>query len=425
MKNYWFIKLLFLSTLFISEISFGQGKWWQREIPTPSANQMINPDYNSIRRELEVSLDEKNDLIKRYGHQKLSREQQMQYDYLLFLIDSKMTRLEEELKGTSMYIENPNFNNSNTNIQTTNQENNQNVITDRSYSNSNPNNNSNASSTSSNSYLLTIYKIKNYNKNIFKNDIERNSESLNLFNEIKSRLDEIVYHEYKEISYYSSDIDKFKAKIQVYETFINNWGKSIGTDEAKEEINGFNKQIEDILRSATEEKLRIEKEKNLSELKEKTDVIARFHFIGDLEPIIQVYKGYRCFAYIFNIILSIDDDLSTSEDESLQIFGITFCGQPPTVKNLYSKGYGCDTRDREVVKLLKNYFDDIYLKKSINLNFNYTIEGYNYDKTQILLDKKFQIESITVNPKRKTYIDINVYFSTNTVNDIRYKITYE
>lgn len=207
--------MLFLSTLFISEVSFGQGKWWQREIPTPSANQMINPEYYSIRRELEVSLDEKNDLIERYGQQKLSREQQMQYDYLLFLIDSKMTRLEEQLKGTSMYLESPNFNNSNTNIQTTNQENIQNVITDRSYSNSNPNNNSNASSSSSNT------KVLNGGGNNLKAKIQ--------FDELKD--------------YISSRSLSIVQKIRYYEAFIKDWPNTDAANEAKRIIESLDKQL--------------------------------------------------------------------------------------------------------------------------------------------------------------------------------------
>ena len=96
-----------------------QTKWWQREIATPSANQIINPNYLSKKRELEKTLDDINSMYRqKQQQQRLGHSTKAADEYLQHL-GKKMNTLEYELSKIPVYITNPNYSNQNT-IQNTN-----------------------------------------------------------------------------------------------------------------------------------------------------------------------------------------------------------------------------------------------------------------------------------------------------------------
>ena len=96
-----------------------QTKWWQREIATPSANQIINPNYLSKKRELEKTLDDINSMYRqKQQQQRLGHSTKAADEYLQHL-GKKMNTFEYKLSKIPVYITNPNYSNQNT-IQNTN-----------------------------------------------------------------------------------------------------------------------------------------------------------------------------------------------------------------------------------------------------------------------------------------------------------------
>jgi hypothetical protein len=86
-----------------------QDRWWQREIPSPSYNQIINPEYLSIKRDLERTLDEQNGLKKRSRQYSSGSNEEREYKRMIGMYEGKMWDLERKLSNTPMYINNPNF----------------------------------------------------------------------------------------------------------------------------------------------------------------------------------------------------------------------------------------------------------------------------------------------------------------------------
>lgn len=226
-----------LPLICLPEIASGQtgNRWWQREVPVPSANQSINPSYLSKKRELEQTLDEMNSLArKRNDFAKAGQAKAVKSaDEMLQFMGKKMNTLEHELSQIPMFI--------------TIQPQNQNIEFDNSsqqnveiHSSSPPSANSSPNAT--NSYLLTTYRINNCNKNEFKTDYEYNAESLELFNELRNNISQIVESE-AGVSQGSTDF--VKKAIEYYEIFVKNWGDgtTIGTKEATKEIARLNEKI--------------------------------------------------------------------------------------------------------------------------------------------------------------------------------------
>lgn len=284
MKNLKCFILILILSFFISENLCSQDRWWQREIPAPSSNQMINPNYLSKKRDLEQTLDKMNSLARdRNKYASAGQTDAVKSaDEMLQFMGEKMNTLEYELSKISMYVINPNFNNQNNTIQNTNQQ--KTVINTSSGSNK-------TSSSASNSYLLTLYKIQNCDRNSFESDYKYNEESLIVYNELKNNISQIVK---SETNISSSSISFIREKVKYYEIFLSNWGngQTIGTKEALKEIDKLNNEIQN-------------KEKH--ELLRKTGININYKFIGNLpEPILVKYKrGHKCSMH-FNAYMVVE-----------------------------------------------------------------------------------------------------------------------
>ena len=124
MKKIQLTGLFLITSIFVSVNLFGQNRWWQREIPTPSANQIINPDYLAKKRELEKTIDELNSLARRRNNYARAGQTQAvkSADEMLQFIGKKMNKMEYELSKIPMYITKP-TNPQNIIIQSPNREN--------------------------------------------------------------------------------------------------------------------------------------------------------------------------------------------------------------------------------------------------------------------------------------------------------------
>jgi len=234
MKHVRIIIVIMAIQLSITSITYSQSKWWQREIPAPSANQIINPNYSSKRRDLEKTSDDINEMYRlKQQKQRIGQSTRAEDDYLQHL-GKKMNTLEYELSKIPLYITNPNYDR-NKNAPSTIRPKTDIYISTPSESGSPP--------TSTNSYLLTLYKINNCNRNELNTDYEFNAESLNLFNELKSNISKIAN---SESSFSFSSVDFIKEKIKYYKIFFTNWGSgtTIGTKEALKEINQLQDDID-------------------------------------------------------------------------------------------------------------------------------------------------------------------------------------
>lgn len=399
MKNIKCIILFMVVSFFISENAFCQNRWWQREIPAPSANQMINPNYLSRKREIEIQFDDINKFAtQRNNYAKAGQTESVKSaDEMLQFMGKKMNTLEYELSKIPMYITKPDNSPQNNTIQNTNQQYNEINVTPSSGS---------SSSSASNPYQLTLYKIKNCNKGDFKSDYEYNVESLNLFNELKKNLTKIVESE-TDISYSSTKFTwclHYKEKIKYYELFVKNWGegKTIGTQEAQKEINTLNEYI-------------IEEEKII--LKNNTDVIIKFFIKGNL-PADVTHSGHNKYVW-YRFACSYYERNESS----------IASGCPSYYKVDYSNGPGGDINIREFSFSLKEREStkNIYKQDFINILVCYylnEVRGKSKD-SKMHIKNSFNIESIPVIPKKTTYV--NIYFTLNgtSLSNAEYKISYE
>lgn len=347
-----------------SEIASSQNKWWQREIPAPSANQMINPNYLSKKRELEKTFDDMNRMVRernnsvRMGHTKAVKAA----DEMLKFIGKKMNILEHELSKIPMYITKPN-NNKNKNTYITNQQQKDVYVSQPSKSTS--------SKEATNSYLLTIYKINNCNKDDFKSDYEFNAESLKLYNELKSNISQIVK---SETNYSSYSVDFLEKKIEYYQIFIDNWGNgnTIGTNEAKKEIEKLNAEI---LRK------HVAFARNL--LKESTDIIVHIEVIGSFTNMVHPkrLKGWHtCYGYNLRINGTLLTEIGGFHNTGL------YDTYDPIRVNYYKNGnerkYSYSLKEGD--NIVESYFDN----KSMYLRYNYETylnskDGYKIEKDNI------------------------------------------
>lgn len=104
MKSIILTLILVLGFIFHSESVFSQNKWWQREIPTPSENQMVNPNYLEKKRELEKTLDDINEMYEQKQRQQFLGHSTKAADEYLQHLGKKMNTLEYELSKIPMYI---------------------------------------------------------------------------------------------------------------------------------------------------------------------------------------------------------------------------------------------------------------------------------------------------------------------------------
>lgn len=207
-------------------------KWWQKEVATPSYNQIVNPTYLSKKREIEIACDDLREDLKSVAYYRSLGQNPSSIVESAKYIERKIRTLEYELSKIPMYISNPNYNQNN-NIQNMNQQQTDIYI-------SSPTN-SNTPTTSANTYLLTLYKIRNCNKADFASDYDFNTVSLNVFNELKSNISKIVKAD-TELKPYTAQFAR--EEIKYYELFVKNWGECIGTNEAKKEIKELSDEAE-------------------------------------------------------------------------------------------------------------------------------------------------------------------------------------
>lgn len=289
MKVYQFLTIFFIAFIFTCIDASCQNLWWQREVPTPSANQKINPNYLNKKRELEQLLDEINSLTRKrneYARQGQSNAVKSADEMLQFM-GKKMNTLEHELSSIPMYISNPNT------YRTNSSPSNQNYYEINQQSNYGVS--SSSSSGTINSHILTLYKIRNCKKDEFKNDYEFQTASLNIFNELKNNINEIVKSETSS-NRNTYDIDFKRDKIKYYEIFINNWGKgnTIGTQEAIKEIDRINEDISSTI---------------AYNLRKKTKLILKIDFQGYIPEQQKIktglgkwyYRRYFSTCYIENL----------------------------------------------------------------------------------------------------------------------------
>lgn len=237
MKNSKYIFLLFIMSVLTSGNIFSQDKWWQGEIPKPSSNQMVNQNYLTKKRELVKTLDELSNLARqRNDYVKAGQFQSVKFaDEMLQFMGKKLNILENELSKIPIYVTNPNYTQSssfqNTNNQTTDIKINQ------------ANNSNHQPVQSTNRFLLTLYKIENCDRTQYQTELEYIEASLNLFNELKGNMEQILESVITESSTPKSQI---KQEINYYKLFISNWGNgfTIGTKEAQKEIISLMNELE-------------------------------------------------------------------------------------------------------------------------------------------------------------------------------------
>lgn len=109
-KNIWIISILILITISIIDAQLVRDRWWQREEPTPSFNQVINPEYLDIKRELEIVWDDLQLQMKQYHEiQRLGHDTRPLKRYIKEVTEKNLFELEHKLSQIPMYLtKNPN-----------------------------------------------------------------------------------------------------------------------------------------------------------------------------------------------------------------------------------------------------------------------------------------------------------------------------
>jgi hypothetical protein len=79
-------------------------RWWQREELKPSTNQIINSDYLSKRRELEIVWDQKNNALKAFEYFSSKKQNISAIRESIADIEKQVQKLEMELKNISPYL---------------------------------------------------------------------------------------------------------------------------------------------------------------------------------------------------------------------------------------------------------------------------------------------------------------------------------
>jgi hypothetical protein len=252
MKNIHLGIIFFIISSFISQTTFSQARWWQREIPAPSYNQIINPDYLSVKRDLERTLDDKNGLIERSKKYSPGSREEGEYKRMIGMSEGRIWDLEDKLSKTPMYIDNPNFDKKSN--------------TEDSKSNNITIINEQPTSTKS-----------TYNTKVLTGG-GKNLQSKIQFDELKD--------------YISSKSLSTDEKISYYEAFIKDWPNTDATTEAKEIIKGL--QTEGNSTRIVTQPQR-SKEDELDELNRTTAIIIKLTIIGNLSTYILQEDKSKCF----------------------------------------------------------------------------------------------------------------------------------
>jgi len=390
---------IFLLIVILAQVSLdvsGQNRWWQREIPAPSANQMINPNYLSKKRELEQTLDRMNSLAKeRNNYANAGQTDAVKNaNEMLQFMGKKMNTLEYELSKISMYLSNPSYYQNN-NTQITNQQQTDVYISQPTISDS--------PAKPTNSYLLTVYKIKNCNKDEFKSNYDYNAESLSLFNELKSNISQIVK---LETDYSSYSIDFLKKEIEYYQIFIDNWGNgnTIGTNEAKKEIENLNADIS-----------RKEEEFIRNKLSEITDIVVHIEIIGSFTEMVHPknLKGWHtCYGYNLRINGTLLNEIGGFHNSGLYDTYDPF--RVYYYKNGNERKYSYSLKDG--YNIIDNYFDS----KSMYIGYNYETYFNGKDGYKIAHDSFDLNVPITAAKTTNVYLYFHISGAGNV--QVKYQI---
>lgn len=84
--------------------SVAQDRWWQRELPAPSTNQIINQDYMSKRRELEQAWDQLQRDAQAQRHFQGLGQKTSSINAAISSSRNKVNRIEHELSQIPIYV---------------------------------------------------------------------------------------------------------------------------------------------------------------------------------------------------------------------------------------------------------------------------------------------------------------------------------
>jgi hypothetical protein len=380
-----FIRLILLLIIFQAyyEDTKCQTRWWQREIPSPSYNQIVNPEYINIKRDLERSLDEQNGLRERSKRFSPGSREEGEYKRMIGMYEGKIWDLEDKLAKTPMYIETSKTDDPVVNIQNSNQQSTEVNI-------SSPTNSNSDATTMDNDFRMVLYRIKNCDRKSFKNNDELNGSSLKLFDNLKSQMYNIISSENTTLTQNSGDFAYEKEVIKCYGVFIDHWSPSIGTDEAKKEINKINKNIEKEINVRSE-----------TELSNNTDVIIHYTIIGNLPSEKEVkkrslmYVDYKYYNYHLEIrSYSISSDVKfMNGDKKEYLFSCQNSGNFNPI-SFYNDG------------------------KYKNLKFEYVTYSDEPDNNY-KVSKELSLQ-IPFTLGRKTILNIDFYLENYYVKDVKY-----
>jgi hypothetical protein len=405
------VKLFSLITViegFLFNANCQEKRWWQREIPTPSANQIINPQYLSKRRELEIALDHQKGLEERSKLKQPGTKEANEYGFMIAQIKVTIMTLEEDLSKIPIYIENNTIVKSNIRIQNTNQQNVQ----------SEPYNNSIISSPSP---PMILYEINNCDKKVFKTDYEFNQHSLSLFNDLKAIMHNLIMNENPQLGDKKKDLEILNEEysdleINYYKIFIKNWGPSVGATEASKEITKINEFKEKESKNETEFVLR-----------QNTDIITKLTIIGTLPSKILeedrekwIKKGYWKGGLKFQVYcLGLDVKYAPFSGLSGAIFRWTI------EKDLY----GNESSQREYI-LSSNYrnweLDPNRFAEKHYEDLKYEIFTYlgtlpDEDFAYVISKRELPIK-IPFTLGFRTIIHLTIFIENNFIKDVKYDI---
>jgi hypothetical protein len=252
MKNIHLGIIFLIISSLTSQTTFSQSRWWQREIPAPSYNQIINPEYLSVKRDLERTLDDKNGLIERSKKYSPGSKEGGEYKRMIGMSEGRIWDLEDKLSRTPMYINNSNFDKE-----------------------------SNTEDSKSNNITIIneqpTYSKATYNTKVLTGG-GKNLQS-------KIQLDELK-------NYISAKLLSTDEKISYYESFIKDWPNTDATTEAKVIIKELQTEGNNT-RISTQPQ--ISNEDKLDELNRNTAIMTKLTIIGNLSPFILQEDKSKCF----------------------------------------------------------------------------------------------------------------------------------
>lgn len=96
--------VLFIIFAFYQNVMGEDSRWWQREKLKPSTNQIINPDYLSKKRELEIVWDQKNNALEAFRYFSSKGQNTSAIRKSVEDLEKQVQRLEQNLKHIPSYI---------------------------------------------------------------------------------------------------------------------------------------------------------------------------------------------------------------------------------------------------------------------------------------------------------------------------------